>query len=243
MTIEIRNVTLAYNVPTNQRNSLKDTLIAVAQRKALLERRTALKNISINIPKGEIVGVIGRNGAGKSSLLKLIAGILPPSSGSVKTHGSVAAMVELGAGFHPELTAYENILVYGRLLGTDVKTIKERADEVLSWAGLVEKKNDPVRTFSSGMLARLGFAIATDQSPDILLIDEVLAVGDQEFQTKSRLRMNELITSGRTVILVSHDFTTIQQLCSRTIFLDRGEIKKMGESSEVIKAYQEGINS
>ena len=243
MTIVIKDVSLTYNVPTDDRNSLKDTVIALAKRKALLQQRSALRDISLDIAKGEIVGLIGRNGAGKSSLLKLIAGILPPSNGSVKTVGSIAAMVELGAGFHPELTAYENILVYGRLLGADVKLMEDRADSILEWADLITKKNDPVRTFSSGMLARLGFAIATDQEPDVLLIDEVLSVGDQEFQEKSRLRMNELITSGRTVILVSHDLISIQQICRRAVLLDKGRIVKIGTSADVTGAYQEGFKS
>lgn len=238
MTIILNQVSLSYNIPTESRNSLKDTLIAVAQRKKLFEKRLAIRDISIVISPGETVGIIGRNGAGKSSLLKLIAGILPPSLGEVQTFGKLAAMVELGAGFHPELTAFENILVYGRLLGTDIEIMREKANEILGWANLVEQRNTPVRTFSSGMLARLGFAIATNQNPDILLIDEVLSVGDREFAEKSRRRMDKMMTTGRTILLVSHDLETIRQVCKKTILLDKGNLRAFGDTRDIISEYE-----
>ena len=189
MTIWIENLSMSYLAPAESRNSLKSTAVALVKGEKLLERRIAIQNLNLAVSKGEILGVVGRNGAGKSTLLKLIAGILPPTSGRVRTTGSVAAMVELGAGFHPELTAHENIIVYGRLLGREIRELKESADEILCWADLSERRDDPVRTFSSGMMARLGFAIATDKQPEILLVDEVLAVGDRDFQTRSSERM------------------------------------------------------
>jgi ABC-type polysaccharide/polyol phosphate transport system ATPase subunit len=238
MTIILNQVSLSYSIPTESRNSLKDTLIAVTQRKKLYEKRLALNNISMILPPGETVGIIGRNGSGKSSLLKLIAGILPPSLGEVQTKGKLAAMVELGAGFHPELTAYENILVYGRLLGTEIEVMRDNADEILKWANLEEQKNTPVRTFSSGMLARLGFAIATNQNPDILLIDEVLSVGDQEFAEKSRRRMDEMMSTGRTILLASHDLATIREVCKKTIFLEKGNLRAFGNTRDVTTEYE-----
>lgn len=237
MTIKIENLSMSYMAPTAFRNSLKSTAIGLIKREKLLERRAAIQDLNLTVPESEILGVVGRNGAGKSTLLKLIAGILPPTSGTVQTMGSVAAMVELGAGFHPELTAYENIIVYGRLLGRGIRELEERADEILSWADLSERRDDPVRTFSSGMTARLGFAIASDKLPEILLVDEVLAVGDKDFQERSSARMTTMMNSGSTVILVSHDLNVLSRLCHRTLWLEKGHAKMLGESNEVISYY------
>jgi ABC-type polysaccharide/polyol phosphate transport system ATPase subunit len=241
MTIKLQNVSLSYNVPTESRNTLKDTILAIAKRKPLNESRLAIKDITLEISKGNILGIVGRNGAGKSSLLKIIAGILPPSQGNIKTIGKLAALIELGAGFHPELTAYENTIIYGRMLGTPVSEMRRNAEEILFWANLLERGHDPIRTFSSGMLARLGFAIATHQNPEILLVDEVLSVGDQDFQMKSRKRMNELLTSGCTVLLVSHDLNLISDTCKETIFLENGEIKNFGKTDSVLNQYRNSL--
>jgi ABC-2 type transport system ATP-binding protein len=243
MTIEITDVTMSFVIPAESRNSVKSTAIAMIKREKLFEQRVAINNLSLSVPKGEILGVIGRNGAGKSTLLKLIAGIIPPTAGMIRTNGTLAALVELGAGFHPELTAFENIIVYGRLLGRNIDDLKNRSEEILSWSNLTERRDDPVRTFSSGMLARLGFAIATDEKPEILLVDEVLAVGDRDFQARSSARMSTLMSSGSTVVLVSHDLNTILSLCHRTVWLDKGEIKLLGESKEVIDAYVRTFNA
>ena len=237
MTIKIENLSMSYVTPAESRNSLKSTAVAIVKREKLLERRIAIQDLNLTVSKGEILGVIGRNGAGKSTLLKIIAGILPPTSGRVRTTGSIAAMVELGAGFHPELTAYENIIVYGRLLGRDIQELKESAEKILSWSDLSERRDDPVRTFSSGMMARLGFAIATDKQPEILLVDEVLAVGDRDFQTRSSDRMSTMMKSGSTVILVSHDLSVLSNLCRRTMWLEKGQVKMLAESNEVISSY------
>ena len=237
MTIKIENLSMSYVTPAESRNSLKSTAVALIKREKLLERRIAIQDLNLTVSKGEILGVVGRNGAGKSTLLKIIAGILPPTSGRVRTTGSIAAMVELGAGFHPELTAYENIIVYGRLLGRGIQELKESADKILSWSDLSERRDDPVRTFSSGMMARLGFAIATDKQPEILLVDEVLAVGDRDFQTRSSNRMSTMMKSGSTVVLVSHDLNVLSNLCNRILWLEKGQVKMLGESNVVIPSY------
>jgi ABC-type polysaccharide/polyol phosphate transport system ATPase subunit len=198
--------------------------------------------VTIEIASGEIIGVVGRNGSGKSTLLKVIAGILPPTNGRVQSVGYVAALVELGAGFHPELSAYENILIYGRMLGMKVEYLENHAKDILIWAGLERHRNDPVRTFSSGMVSRLGFAIATHRSPDILLVDEVLSVGDGEFQSRASSRMLELMSGGTTVVLVSHDLTTIGNLCSRVLWLENGNMKEIGSPTVVLQNYQHSIS-
>lgn len=242
MTIRLDQVTMSYVVPTESRNSLKATTIAIMKREKLLERRIAVRNLSLEVSKGEILGVVGRNGAGKSTLLKLMAGILPPTSGRVRTDGTLAALVELGAGFHPELTAYENIIVYGRLLGRDIQDLKDSAEKILSWSNLSERRDHPVRTFSSGMLARLGFAIATDTRPEILLVDEVLAVGDRDFQNRSSERMSALMRSGSTVVLVSHDLNVISKLCHRVLWLEGGQMKSIGQTNQVVAEYLNTFN-
>lgn len=243
MSISLSSVGLAYTVPTNGRNSLKETFTNLIKGHSLVETRQALSGISLKVSPGEIIGVVGRNGSGKSTLLKVIAGILPPTQGRVITSGSVAALVELGAGFHPELSAYENILIYGRMLGLKVNYLELHAEEILSWAGLHAHRNDPVRTFSSGMISRLGFAIATHRSPAILLVDEVLSVGDGEFQTKASARMLELISGGTTVVLVSHDLSTIKSLCARVLWLEGGHAKEFGTPATVLAHYQQSISA
>ena len=243
MRVILEEAGLSYVIPTKGRNSLKETFTSLLKGIPLTESRNALSDISLEVKNGEILGVIGRNGSGKSTLLKLIAGILPPTQGRVITLGTKAALVELGAGFHPELSAYENILVYGRMMGMNVKYLESNADTILSWAGLAGHRTDPVRTFSSGMISRLGFAIATHTSPDILLIDEVLSVGDGEFQEKARARMQELMSGGTTVLIVSHDLQTINKLAGRVLWLENGKMKKLDIPSRVLSQYEDSLSS
>lgn len=243
MRVLIRSATLAYSIPTNGRNSLKETFTSLVKGVPLTESRVALSEIDLEIPNGEILGIVGKNGSGKSTLLKLIAGILPPTAGVVKTNGTIAALVELGAGFHPELSAYENILIYGRMTGLSVRYLENEAEKILDWAGLREQRDDPIRTFSSGMISRLGFAIATHKAPDILLIDEVLSVGDGEFQRRASARMTELMSTGTTVLLVSHDLHTILKLARRVMWLEDGTIKKIGNPENVIAKYEESLST
>ena len=236
--IKAQGVDFFYRVLTNHQSSLKTLFKDFVNRKVRVENYQALKDLSFSVTKGETVAIIGKNGAGKSTLLKLLAQVVPPTSGQLKVIGSVAPMIELGAGFNPELTGRENIIFYSALLGRDVKEVKARVEEIADWAGVTDHLDYQLRTFSSGMIARLAFSTATDQVPDLLLIDEVLSVGDGEFALKSKKRMQEIITSGTTVILVSHDLVTVAQLANRVIWLEKGAIKMVGNPSEVIPAYQ-----
>jgi ABC-type polysaccharide/polyol phosphate transport system ATPase subunit len=236
--IKAEAINFSYRVLTNHQSSLKTLFKDFVNRKVRVENYQALKDLSFSITKGETVAIIGKNGAGKSTLLKLLAQVVPPTSGQLKVIGSVAPMIELGAGFNPELTGRENIIFYSALLGRDVRDVKARVEEIADWAGVTDHMDHQLRTFSSGMIARLAFSTATDQVPDLLLIDEVLSVGDGEFALKSKKRMQEIITSGTTVILVSHDLVTVAQLANRVIWLEKGAIKMVGNPSEVIAAYQ-----
>ena len=236
--IKAEAINFSYRILTNHQSSLKTLFKDFVNRKVRVENYQALKDLSFSVTKGETVAIIGKNGAGKSTLLKLLAQVVPPTSGELKVIGSVAPMIELGAGFNPELTGRENIIFYSALLGRDIKEVKARVEEIADWAGVTDHMDHQLRTFSSGMIARLAFSTATDQVPDLLLIDEVLSVGDGEFALKSKKRMQEIITSGTTVILVSHDLVTVAQLANRVIWLEKGEIKMVGNPSEVITAYQ-----
>jgi ABC-type polysaccharide/polyol phosphate transport system ATPase subunit len=236
--INAEGVDFAYRVLNNHQSSLKTLFRDFLKRKVRIENYQALKSLSFTVEKGETLAIIGKNGAGKSTLLKLLAQVVPPTKGKLKITGNVAPMIELGAGFHPELTGRENIVFYSALLGRDVKKVKARVDQIADWAGVVDHLDYQLRTFSSGMVARLAFATATDEVPDLLLIDEVLSVGDGEFAQKSRKRMQEIINSGTTVVLVSHDLNTVAELANRVLWLEHGELKMIGEPKDVIAAYQ-----
>lgn len=227
--------------------TLRDTLTRLAklpydmltQRKTLKkEEFWALKDVSFTVEQGEILGIIGRNGAGKSTLLKILSKITEPTEGAITYTGSIASLLEVGTGFHPELTGRENIFLNGAILGMARKEIKRKFDEIVSFAGVEQFIDVPVKRFSSGMQVRLAFAVAAHLEPDVLLIDEVLAVGDAAFQKKSLSKMNEVTTrEGRTVILVSHNMHAIQGLCKRCMWLEKGSIRKVGTTKEVIDAY------
>jgi ABC-2 type transport system ATP-binding protein len=238
LVIDAKNIDFAYRVLTNHQSSLKTLFKDFLHRKVRVENYQALKNVSFEVTKGETVAIIGKNGAGKSTLLKLLAQVVPPTKGGLKINGTVAPMIELGAGFNPELTGRENIIFYSALLGRDVKKVKQRVEAIAGWAGVSDHLDYQLRTFSSGMIARLAFATATDEVPDLLLIDEVLSVGDGEFAQKSKVRMHEIIKSGTTVVLVSHDLSTVGELADRVIWLKKGEVVMAGKPSEVITAYQ-----
>jgi len=238
LVIDAKNIDFAYRVLTNHQSSLKTLFRDFLHSKVRVENYQALKNVSFEVTKGETVAIIGKNGAGKSTLLKLLAQVVPPTRGGLKINGTVAPMIELGAGFNPELTGRENIIFYSALLGRDVKKVKQRVEVIADWAGVSDHLDYQLRTFSSGMIARLAFATATDEVPDQLLIDEVLSVGDGEFAQKSKTRMQEIIKSGTTVVLVSHDLTTVAELADRVIWLKKGEVAMAGKPSEVISAYQ-----
>ena len=236
--IEIKNVNVTYRVLMNKSSSLKELFRDAIKGKARVVDYVALQDISFTVDAGEVVAILGRNGAGKSTLLKVLAGVLPPTKGVSKVNGKIAPMIELGAGFHPEMTGAENVLFYSALMGRDIKSVKERTPAIGEWAGVTDHMDFPLRTFSSGMVARLAFATATDERAEVLLVDEVLSVGDADFQEKSKKRMHELINSGAAVVLVSHDMVAVRELATRAIWLENGHVKMIGKASDVVDAYE-----
>ena len=240
--VEVTDISLAYRRTRHRVSSLKQTAIDTIKRRMAYEEFFALKNVSFDIARGETVSVIGRNGAGKSTLLKVIARVLPPHTGRVIVRGQVAPMIELGAGFNPELTGAENIVLYGTLLGRTPKEMRGRIEEIADWAGLTEHLDIPIRAYSSGMLARLAFSTATDVTPNLLLIDEVLSVGDADFREKSAARTVEMMNSGCAVLLVSHDLEAVERMSTRALYLSNGAPKFVGNPKEVIEAYLSDVH-
>jgi ABC-2 type transport system ATP-binding protein len=237
-TIEINNISFTYRVLKNRSGTLKELFKDFISRKVRVENYQALKDVSFTVDSGEVIAIIGKNGAGKSTLLKILARVLPPTSGTAKISGSIAPMIELGAGFHPEMSGEENVLLYSTLMGRDVNKTKTRTQSIGEWAGVTDHMDFPLRTFSSGMVARLAFATATDESTDVLLIDEVLSVGDADFQKKSSIRMQELIAKGAAVVLVSHDMNAVRKHAQKTIWLENGVVKMSGPTEQVVAAYE-----
>jgi ABC-type polysaccharide/polyol phosphate transport system ATPase subunit len=237
--IRLEDVGVRYRIASERVATFKEYLIRRFQGKIALGDFWALRQVDLNIFKGEMLGLIGPNGAGKSTLLKLIARVMRPTKGRVWVKGVVAPLLEFGAGFHPDLTGRENIFLNGALLGFTNDEMQEKYDRIVDFAELWEFIDVPVRNYSSGMAARLGFAVATDIDPDILILDEVLSVGDEGFQHKSLARMEEFRDHGATIILVSHNMDTIKEMCHRAVWLDHGQITIVGETSEVVPAYQE----
>ena len=240
--VEATDISLAYRRTRHRVSSLKQTAIDTINRRMAYEEFFALRKVSFNIARGETVAVIGRNGAGKSTLLKVIARVLPPTNGRVIVRGHVAPMIELGAGFNPELTGAENIVLYGTLLGRTPKEMKSRIEAIADWSGLTEHLDIPIRAYSSGMTARLAFATATDKTPDLLLIDEVLSVGDVDFREKSAARTLEMMNGGCAVLLVSHDLEAVQKMSTRAIYLSEGSQKIIGLPDDVIEAYLSDVH-
>jgi ABC-type polysaccharide/polyol phosphate transport system ATPase subunit len=197
----------------------------------------ALRGVSLDVDSGTTLGIIGRNGSGKSTLLKLVNRVLKPDAGTVTVRGTVASLVELGAGFHPELTGRENVVINGTILGLTRKEIRARFDEIVAFAELADYIDEPVRTYSSGMYMRLGFSIAVHVDPDILLIDEILAVGDQPFTQKCMSRMNRFKEVGKTIVFVSHDLDIVRSWCGDAVWLDRGVVRERGKPGDVVDAY------
>jgi ABC-type polysaccharide/polyol phosphate transport system ATPase subunit len=236
--IEVKNVNVTYRVLMNKSGSLKELFRDAVKGKARVIDYVALKDVSFTVDKGEVVAILGRNGAGKSTLLKVLAGVLPPTKGTSKVDGKIAPMIELGAGFHPEMTGAENVLFYSALMGRDIKHVKSRTEAIGEWAGVTDHMDFPLRTFSSGMVARLAFATATDEQAEVLLVDEVLSVGDADFQEKSKARMRALINSGAAVVLVSHDMRAVLELATKAVWLEDGHVKMIGNPEEVVAAYE-----
>ena len=236
--IDVENASLAFQLTRDRAGTLKEFAIQTVKRKVRKEQLWAVRDVSFTVDPGEVLGVIGPNGAGKSTLMKMVARVLPPTEGRVVVRGVVAPMIELGAGFNPEMTAYENIILYGTLLGRTPGQMQERVASICDWADLNDFIDVPTRSYSSGMLARLGFSVATDIHPEVLVVDEVLSVGDASFQEKSKHRMMELIDHGAAVLFVSHDLETVKKLSNRVLWLDHGTVQGLGGPREVVSAYQ-----
>lgn len=235
--IEVSDVTMRFRMNTDRIMSLKEFVTTALRGKLHYEEFTALNSVSFDVRKGETLGLIGRNGAGKSTLLKVISGILKPTEGSVVCHGNVVPMLELGSGFDMDLTGRENIFLNGAILGYSEEFLKAKYDEIAEFSELGKFLDMPIRNYSSGMLARLAFSIATVVNPEILIVDEILAVGDAAFQEKSRRRMMEMMSGGTTVLFVSHSLEQIRQMCSRVVWLEHGTVKMIGPTQEVCDAY------
>lgn len=241
--IEVKNATVRFNKSAESISGLKEYIIKMLKRELMFQEFLALKNINFTVKRGESWGLIGKNGSGKSTLLKLISGIIRPYQGNVEVNGSISPLIELGAGFDPELTARENIFLNGALLGYSKKFIESHFQEIVDFAELNDFIDVPIKNFSSGMSARLGFAIATVQKPDILIVDEVLAVGDFAFQQKCKERMENLLSNGTTLLFVSHSIEQVKELCSKAIWIDNGEVRAIGETHSVSQEYMSYITS
>ena len=235
--VEVNNVTIRFNMASEKVGNLKEYVIKLIKKELIFQEFLAVKDVSFKVKKGEAWALIGVNGSGKSTMLKAISGILKPYKGSITVNGEVAPLIELGAGLDPNLTARENIYLNGTVLGHSKKYMDEHFDEIVDFAELWDFLDTPIKNFSSGMTARLGFSVATMVAPDILICDEILAVGDYLFQQKCMERMNRMLSGGTTLLFVSHTIDTVRKLCDHAIWLDHGVAKMAGEVNEVCDAY------
>jgi ABC-2 type transport system ATP-binding protein/lipopolysaccharide transport system ATP-binding protein len=236
--IEVRHATMKFNMSSERVDSLKEYMIRLFKRQLYFDEFNALDDLDFEVERGEVLGIVGLNGSGKSTLLKLISGILKPSSGTAWHTGSISPLIELGAGFDADLTARENVFLNGAVLGYSRRQMAAKYDEIIEFAELEEFQDVAIKNFSSGMVARLGFSIATITKPDILIVDEILSVGDFIFQEKSEQRISEMMSGGTTVLIVSHAITQIERLCERVIWLDKGRMIMDGPALEVCAAYK-----
>jgi ABC-2 type transport system ATP-binding protein len=239
--IEVDGVWKTFRIFHNRNSTLKQAVLR--RRRETFEEFWALRDVSFGIPAGSSFGIIGANGAGNSTMLKVLARILVPDKGAVRVDGRVSALLELGAGFHPELSGRENVFLNGNILGMSSSSLRSKFDEIVSFSGLEEFIDQPVKTYSSGMFARLGFSVAVAVEPDVLLVDEVLAVGDEQFQRRCTEKMGEIRSSGRTVVFVSHGLAQVQQLCDHAVWLDKGEVQVVGDTNKVVQAYLESVTT
>lgn len=240
--INVEDVSMKFNLGIEKNFSIKQAFIDILSRKKKEKSYFwALDKVSFSVKKGEVVGFIGNNGAGKSTLLKVIAGVMKPTNGKVTVNGNICPMIELGAGFDSDLTAKENIYLNGAVLGYSKDFLESKLEEIIDFSELREFLNVPVRNFSSGMVARLAFSIATVVDPEILIVDEILSVGDIAFQQKSEAKMKSMITGGTTVLFVSHSIEQIKNLCDRVVWLEHGKVVKNGPAKEVCEEYKESM--
>lgn len=238
--ISVDNVHMRFNLTKDKITGLKEYMVKALTRQLVYEEFWALKGVSFTIEKGEVFGVMGLNGAGKSTLLKIIAGVFKPTRGSITVNGMLVPLLELGAGFDPEFTARDNIFMNGAMFGHSPKFMSSIYDEIMDFAELWEFENVVVKNFSSGMVARLGFGVATCVQPEVLIVDEILGVGDYKFQEKCRNRIDNMISKDVTVLLVSHNVQQIKSMCSRAVLLKKGEVACIGGVEEVCRVYGEG---
>lgn len=236
--VNVEHVTMKFRMANDKVLSLKEYVVALMEHRLQYKEFTALDDISFQVRKGEVLGIIGKNGAGKSTLLKIIAGVLKPTSGKVTLKGNVVPMLELGSGFDQELSGSENIFLNGSILGYDKEFLESKYDEIVEFSELKEFIHMPIRNYSSGMLMRLAFSIATVVEPEILIVDEILAVGDEGFQAKSKARMMELMSGGTTVLFVSHSLKQIEEMCDRVLWLDEHRVRMLGNAVEICTAYK-----
>lgn len=236
--IKLEDVSMHFIKSTQKVDSLKEYFVRKIKKQITYDEFVALKNINLEIKKGEVVGFVGLNGAGKSTLLKVISGVQKPTTGKIVVKGKVSPLLELGAGFDNDLTGRENIRLNGLILGYNKKFIEEKTQEIIDFAEIKDFIDVPIKNYSSGMKARLGFSIATVTTPQILIVDEVLSVGDGRFKKKSENRMMELIKSDATVLFVSHSIAQIRRLCSKVVWLEKGQIKMIGETKKVCDEYE-----
>lgn len=236
--IQLESVSVSYRLPSERIGTFKEYAIRKLQRKIKIESFWALTDTSLQVKKGEVFGLIGNNGAGKSTMLKVISRVLKPTKGRVKVYGKIAPLLELGAGFHPELSGRENVFLNGALLGYNREEMEAVFDDIVEFSELDHFINSPIRTYSSGMYARLGFAVATAHMPEILILDEILSVGDEAFQRKCNLRMKSFQQSGATVLMVSHGLDSLEKMCDRIAWLDHGKVIQIGDPQQVISAYR-----
>lgn len=235
--IDVQHVSMKFNLMEMKIDTLKEYIVKLLKKQLLYTEFTALNDISFELNRGDILGIIGFNGAGKSTILKILAGVLKPTSGKVIVKGKIAPLIEVGAGFDPELTAKENIFLNGAILGYSKQFIITHFNEIIEFAELEKFINVPIKNFSSGMYARLGFAIATIVQPDILIVDEILSVGDFRFQEKCQKKIQQMIDNGTTIIIVSHDINIIRNLCNKVLWLDKGKMKDFGATNLICSKY------
>ena len=237
--IRLENISMRFNLGIEKNFSIKEAFIGIFDKKRRPQKNEfwALNDVSFEVKKGEVIGLIGSNGAGKSTLLKVVSGVMKPTKGIVIVNGAVSPMIELGAGMDPELTARENIYLNGAILGYSKKFIDEKFEEIVEFSELRDFLDAPVKNFSSGMTAKLAFAIATVVDPEILIVDEILSVGDIKFQEKSKNKMMEMIKGGTTVLYVSHSIESIKELCDRAVWLEHGKVIKIGDANKICDEY------
>ncbi|MDQ5984046.1 MAG: ABC transporter ATP-binding protein [Eubacteriales bacterium SKADARSKE-1] len=238
LSVEVKSLEMHFNMSKERLTTLKEYFLKMVRKELRFEDFVVLHDISFKIEQGDVFGIVGLNGSGKSTLLKLISGIMRPTKGNVKTHGTIAPLIELGAGFDMELTARENIYLNGSVLGFSKKFMDERFDEIVEFSEMRDFLDTPMKNYSSGMVARIGFAIATMTTPDILIVDEILSVGDFKFQEKCERRINDIMNSNTTVIIVSHSIDQIERLCQHCLWLEHGGIRMIGDSQAVCDAYK-----